>query len=83
MISTAMPWQSALAVFLGTLPILGVILWNLLEVKSIRGELIDIRKELLDIRKELLEIHKELGKMTERIATLEERDRWTHPISRP
>lgn len=63
------PWGMALAVFIGTLPIFGAIVWNLIEIKSIRAELVDIRKQLADIR--------------ERLATLEERDRWTHPIERP
>jgi len=49
-------WQMAAAVFLGTLPLLGVIVWNLIEVKTIRSELSAINQ------------------------TLEERDRWTHPI---
>jgi hypothetical protein len=50
-------WQLALAVFAGTLPLTGLILWNLIEVRTIRSELVLIR---------------------ERLATLEERDRWTH-----
>jgi hypothetical protein len=62
------PWNIALAVFLGTLPIFGVIVWNLIEVKSLRGELIEIRKELSQIR--------------ERIAILEERDRSKHAVLR-
>jgi hypothetical protein len=60
------PWGQAVAVFLGTLPIFSVIVWNLIEVKGLRGELIEIRKEIANIR--------------ERLATLEERDRLTHPI---
>ena len=63
------PWGTAIAVFLGTLPIFGVIVWNLIELKSIRQELIEIRKEM--------------AKLGERIATFEERDRWTHPLTRP
>lgn len=55
-------WQTALGVFIGTLPMLGVVVWNLVEVKSIRQELVQIR---------------------ERLATLEERDRWTHPLVKP
>lgn len=62
------PWGTALAVFLGTLPLLGVVAWNLIEVKSIRVELIQIRNEIAQIR--------------ERLATLEERDRLSHPIIR-
>jgi hypothetical protein len=58
-------WQLALGVFLGTLPLLGVIIWNLIEVRSIRAEILTINHILADIR--------------ERLATLEERDRWTHP----
>lgn len=58
-------WQFAVAVFLGTLPLLGVIVWNLVEVKSIRTELLTISHTLADVR--------------ERLATLEERERWTHP----
>ena len=72
----AIPWDTAFAVFLGTLPLLGAVVWNLMEVKGIRQELVEIRRELVEIRKDL-------AKLGERVATLEERDRWTHPISRP
>jgi len=65
-------WQFALAVFMGTLPLLGAVLWNLMEVKSIRAELLEIRAELSQIRADI-------GNIRERVATLEERDRWTHP----
>jgi hypothetical protein len=61
---TPQTWQTALAVFLGTLPLLGLLGWNLIEVKSIRAEILTINHTLADIR--------------ERLATLEERDRWTH-----
>jgi len=63
---SAQVWQMAAAVFLGTLPLLGVGIWNLVEVKTIRSELSSINQTLANIR--------------ERLATLEERDRWTHPI---
>ncbi len=59
------PWGTAL-VFVGTLPILGTMVWNLIEFKGIRAEVTEIRKELSLIR--------------ERRATLEERDRWMHPV---
>jgi len=55
------PWGNVLAIFLGTLPILGALLWNLIEVKSIRSELVQVRNDISSIRK--------------RLATLEERDR--------
>jgi hypothetical protein len=58
--------QTALGVFIGTLPVLGVILWNLIEVKGIRTELREIRAEL--------------ARHGERLATLEERDRWEHHV---
>ena len=35
-------WQIALGVFTGTLPLLGLIVWNLIEAKSIRAELFQI-----------------------------------------
>jgi hypothetical protein len=65
----AMPWQTALAVFVGTLPILSVIVWNLLKVDRIEKKLDAVISELANIR--------------ERLATLEERDRWTHPVTHP
>jgi len=65
-------WQIGVGVFMGTLPLLGVIIWNLMEVKSIRAELLQIRGELSQIRTDVASIR-------ERVATLEERDRWTHP----
>lgn len=65
-----------LTIFLATLPILiailggvGAVIWNLIEVKGIRVELVEIRKSLQSL--------------AERVATLEERDRWTHPVVRP
>jgi hypothetical protein len=58
------PWGTAIAVFVGTLPIFGLLTWNLIEVKSIRAELIQIRTDIAAIR--------------ERLATLEERDRIFH-----
>ena len=54
-----MPWNVAIGVFMGTLPLLGVMVWNLIEVKEIRKDIVNIR---------------------ERLATLEERDRLTHPL---
>lgn len=54
-----MPWTEALAVFIGTLPVFGALVWNLIEVRSIRVEITAIR---------------------ERLATLEERDRLSHPV---
>ena len=60
------PWGLALAVFLGTLPLLGVIVWNLIEVKEIRREISLIRSEIT--------------KLAERVAILEERDRQRHPV---
>jgi len=81
------PWGMAVAVFLGTLPLLGSVLWNLVKVERIDHRMDNgftrIDNGFADIRKELLEIRKELSKLTERLATLEERDRWTHPITRP
>jgi hypothetical protein len=55
------PWGVAVAVFMGTLPLLGVMVWNMVEVKEIRRELSLIRTEIT--------------KLTERLAILEERDR--------
>lgn len=69
MTSQYIPWGMALAVFIGTLPLLGVVVWNLIEVR--------------EIRKELHEIQLELARHGERLATLEERDRWTHGVVKP
>ena len=55
------PWANTAAVFLGTLPLLFVMVWNLIDVKAIRNELIQIRSDIASIR--------------ERLATLEERER--------
>jgi hypothetical protein len=66
-------WPLVGTIFLGTVPMLGAILWNLVEVKSIRAELIAIRTEISGIKNVL-------AVFGERIATLEERDRWTHPL---
>lgn len=55
--------STALGVFLGTVPLLGMLAWNMVEVKEIRRELSLIRTEL--------------SKITERVAILEERNRMT------
>jgi hypothetical protein len=59
MAAAQIPWGMAITVFIGTLPIFGVTVWILIEVRGLRQEVIDIRKELTSIR--------------ERLATLEER----------
>jgi len=69
-------WQIGLGVFMGTLPLLGVIIWNLLELKTFRSE---VRADLLSIRGELSQIRTDITNIRERVATLEERDRLTHP----
>lgn len=58
--------STALGVLLGTVPLLGMLAWNMVEVK--------------EIRKELSLIRTELSKITERVAILEERDRMTHSL---
>lgn len=55
--------STALGVLLGTVPLLGMLAWNMVEVKEIRRELSLIRTEL--------------SKITERVAILEERNRMT------
>lgn len=65
----------ALSVFLGTLPIFGAIVWNLIVVKSIRSELLQIRAELSQIHAELTDIRKSIAALAERVATLEVRER--------
>ena len=67
------PWANTTAVFLGTLPLLFVMVWNLIDVKSIKAD-------LLQIRGELAAINDHIAAIRERLATLEERDRLTHPI---
>ena len=41
-----MPWNVAIGVFMGTLPLLGVMVWNLIEVKEIRKDIVNIRERL-------------------------------------
>lgn len=53
--------KGIITIFTGTLPLLAVLIFNLLDVKSIKVEIIDIKKDIASIR--------------ERLATLEERDR--------
>jgi hypothetical protein len=59
----------ALSIFVGTVPILGAIVWNLVKLDRIEKRVDAIVAELTLIR--------------ERLATLEERDRWTHPVVHP
>jgi hypothetical protein len=71
------PWGTAAAVFLGTLPLLGAVLWNLMDIKGFRSEFNQFRSE---VRTELKAIQTEITAIRERLATLEERDRLTHPV---
>lgn len=64
--SSAIPWGTALAVFIGTAPILGAILWNLMSVR--------------DLGKKLDALNEKVSSIDKRLAVLEERDRWTHPV---
>jgi hypothetical protein len=74
-----MNWQLTLSVFLGTLPLLGIMAWNLMDVKALRAEMrsefLQIRHELNQIRNDLTQIRNELALIRERVAILEERDR--------
>ena len=70
-------WRLTSSVFLGTAPLLFVLIWNLVEVKSLKAEM---KTEFLLIRKELGEIKETLASVRERLATLEERDRGKNPI---
>jgi hypothetical protein len=71
------PWGTALAVFLGTLPLLGSVLWSLLQNEK---RFASIEARLTRIETRLDEIAKEIGLLRERVAVLEERDRLTHPV---
>ena len=55
------PWTMALAVFLGTLPVFGAIIWNLIGVNLIRSEMqsfrAEVRAELNAIKTEITNIH--------------------------
>ena len=70
----------ALTIFVGTLPLLGAVLWNLMKIDRLEKR-IDARLDA--IATELIDIRKTLASLAERIATLEERDRWTHPVVHP
>ncbi len=69
------PWSTALAVFLGTLPVFGVIVWNLIEVQSLRSDMTTMRNEMSSLRKDIAqefkEIRQDLSKINERLAVLE------------
>ena len=52
------PWDTTAAVFVGTLPMLGVMMWSLAELK--------------EIRKEISLIRVELTKLTEHVAVLDD-----------
>jgi ABC-type enterochelin transport system permease subunit len=45
------PWGSAAAIFVGTLPLLGVMVWNVVEVRTFRSE---VRAEFAQIGAELV-----------------------------
>jgi len=62
------PWGAAVPIFLGTLPLLFVMAWNIVEIKSFRGE---ARAEFARIGTELTltAIHTEIANIRERLAT--------------
>ena len=71
------PWGIAAPIFLATLPLLGTVLWNLMDSKS---QFTAIRAELAQIRVEISAIKADIANIRERVAILEERDRLTHPV---
>lgn len=83
-------WNQVLTIFLGTVPLLGAVLWNLIDVRGIRSELhqlrtelhqlrTDMNQQLTAIRADISAIKPDIASLRERVATLEERDRLTHP----
>lgn len=78
-----MDWKMALGIFVGTLPLLGVILWSLLDFRAfkteIRGDVQEFKKEVREefrlMRAQLSNIQEAITDIKERLATLEERDR--------
>lgn len=81
-----MPNNLALQVFLGTLPLLGGVLWNLVQNErrfaSIEARFASIEARLARIEARLDELFNKLSSLAERVATLEERDRQSHPVLR-
>ena len=71
------PWGIAAPIFLATLPLLGAMLWNAIDVRTLRTEM---RAEFAAIRVELAAIRADIVSIRERLAILEERDRLTHPV---
>ena len=65
------PWGMALAVFLGSLPIFAAIVWNLIEVKSLRGEINELRIEMNNLRGEIRDLAKKVGELAERVSKIE------------
>jgi hypothetical protein len=55
-------WGQAVAVFLGTLPLFGVMVWNLIEVKEIRKDIVSIRERLATLEERDRLIHPILTK---------------------
>lgn len=70
-------WNGVLTIALGTLPVLGAILWNLLKLDRLETRM---DRGFEEIRTDLREIRLELARYGERLATLEERDRLSHPV---
>ena len=66
------PWGTTAAVFLGTLPLLGVLAWNLMEVKTFRAE---VRAEFTQIRAELAQLRAEITNIRERLAMIDREGR--------
>ena len=78
------PWANALPIFVATLPLLGAVLWNLMDTKAqftaLRAEIAQIRSEMAAIRVEISAIKADIASIRERVAILEERDRLSHPV---
>lgn len=72
-------WQT----FLATLPLLGALIFNILDVRSLKGNLdkfredtkLDFKEIRAEIKVEFKEVKDELGKIKERLSVLEDRDR--------
>ena len=75
-----MPGNQALQVFYGTLPLILILLAIWLREQTL---LKDVLVRLGRIETALSEVRSDITGIRERLATLEERDRLTHPVLKP
>lgn len=71
MTSQYIPWNMALAVFIGSLPIFAAIVWNLIDLKAMRAELRDLHSRIDALSARIDALAVKVGELAERVSKIE------------